>query len=164
MPITALTPIGGVSVTLTLTDESLKTSNTSVYVPDTTTLAQAQAFALALAQAVESVTDAQVVRANVNASFDCTGADPAVKGNTVEEKAVFALKTAVGKIAQVSIPSINLAYRTDGTRVVDLTNAAITTITTLLTTGDGAVAPVDSNGQDLVEVVSGKIRKRNSLD
>jgi len=160
MAITALTPTGGITGSIAYTDESNRSSSSEVVMPAATTLAQAQGFMLALAQAVETLTDAQVRRVSVSAGFDPTGADPAVKGNTVEEKAVFGVKTAVGKTAQFSVPAINIAYRQNGTRTVDLANADITALTNLLINGNGTVTPVDTNAQDLVQVLYGRVRKR----
>jgi hypothetical protein len=160
MAITALTAVGGITGSIAFTDESNRSSSSEITMPAATTLAQAQAFMLALAQAAETLSDAQVRRVSITASYDPTGADPAVKGNTVEEKASFGIKTAVGKTAHFSVPAINITYQQNGTRTVDLANADITSLTNLLVTGDGTVAPVDTNAQDLVQILYGRVRKR----
>jgi len=164
MAITALNMIGGITGTITFTDESNKTSTTEIMLPAATTLAQAQTFMLALAQSVELLSDAQIRKVSVSAGYDPAGADLAVQGNTVEEKAQFALKTAAGKTAKFAVPAAKQAYRIPTTRNVDLADPDIMALTTILTTGSGGVAPVDSNGSDLTQVLYGRIRLRSSLD
>jgi hypothetical protein len=64
---------------------------------------------------------------------------------------------------QVTVPAIKLALLQPNERDLDLTDPLVTAITTLLVTGDGTIAPVDSNASDLAQVLFGRLQQRRGL-
>jgi hypothetical protein len=164
MAITAIAAVGGVSLNVAFTDKTGQSSNTTINVPDTATLAQVEAYALAALQALEALSDCLISGATVSIQYGVTGADPAVAaGNYAEDKGVFSFRTAAGKKSQISVPGIKEAVRVTGGRTIDTANADVTTFTGLIVTGDGVIAPVDTNGQDLDLLLSARIRQRSEL-
>lgn len=164
MAITALTAIGGITVNITYRDFTGRTVTSSYLVPAATTLANAVAHALALTQALEPVSDAQIVAVNVGGRYTAVDSDVAVQGNKAEDKGAIGLRTAAGKVVRFTIPGIKNAKLLGQTRDIDLTDTDVAAVTTLLVTGDGTVAPVDSNASDFTQVVYGKLRQRSELD
>jgi hypothetical protein len=164
MAITAIAAVGGVSLNVAFTDKTGQSSNTTINLPDTATLAQVEAYALAVLQAIELLSDCLISGATVSIQYGVTGAAAAVAGgNYAEDKGVFAFRTAAGKKSQVSIPGIKEAFRVVGGRTIDTTNVSVTAFTDLIVTGDGVIAPVDTNGEDLDLLLSARVRQRSEL-
>jgi len=131
--------------------------------PDTVTLANAKSYCDDLGDAMIAASDGQLMGYNINQRSTASGATAPVAGSRVEDKGLFSIRTAAGKIMQVTLPAIKLAVLQTNERDVDLTDALITAITTLLITGDGTVAPVDSNAADLAQVLAGVLQQRKGL-
>ncbi|NJL32517.1 MAG: hypothetical protein HC893_00010 [Chloroflexaceae bacterium] len=163
MAITSLAAVGGLSASLSYLDFTGRQVTAGLLLPAAVTLANAQTFLLALAQACEAASDCQISGANVSVRYNTTGADPAIQGNYAEDKGVFGIRTAAGKTVRYSIPGLANSLLLGQTRDIDLTDPLVSAITTLLITGNGTVAPVDSNASDLVQVLYGKLRQRNEL-
>lgn len=163
MAITALTAVGGITATFTLTDFTNRSVTAQGLMPAATTLANAQALALAIAQALEPLTDCKVSAVNIGVRYTTTGADAAVQGNYAEDKGVFSIQTAAGKVVRFAVPGFKNSKLLGTTRSIDLADTDVAALTTLLITGDGTTAPVDSNGSDLASVISAKIRQRSEV-
>jgi hypothetical protein len=63
----------------------------------------------------------------------------------------------------VTIPGIKEVYRTVGSRTIDTTDVDIAAFTTLIVDGDGTIAPVDTNAEDLDLLLQARIRQRSEL-
>jgi hypothetical protein len=164
MAITAIAAVGGISLNVSFTDKTGQTSNTTINVPATATLVQVEAYALALLQAMEPLSDCLISGATVSIGYGITGANAAVAaGNYAEDKGVFSFRTAAGKKSQLTIPGIKEAYRTVGARSIDTTDVDIAAFTTLIVDGDGTIAPVDTNAEDLDLLLQARIRQRSEL-
>jgi hypothetical protein len=131
--------------------------------PSAVTLANATAYADAMGDAIIDASDGQMMGYSINQSSNATGATPAVSGSRVEDKGVLSIQTAAGKDVQVTIPAVKLGVLQPNEYDLDLTDPIITAISTLLITGDGTVAPVDSNASDLAQVLRGFLRQRRGF-
>jgi hypothetical protein len=131
--------------------------------PDTVTLASAKLYCDAFGDALIDASDAQLMGYSINQRSVATGATAAVAGSRVEDKGLISLQTVAGKDVQVTVPAIKLALLQPNERDLDLTDPLVTAITTLLVTGDGTIAPVDSNASDLAQVLFGRLQQRRGL-
>jgi hypothetical protein len=164
MAITGITASGGLTVNIGFTDKTNKTATTRVNLPASATLPQAEAYALALLQALEVLSDCLISSCSISVGYAVAGANAAVAaGNYAEDKGQFSFQTAAGKTSLISIPGVKETMRSAGARTINTADAAITTFTDLVVTGDGTLAPVDSNGEDLTQLLYARVRQRREL-
>lgn len=158
--------IGGGGITYTFRDAkgANSTLNVNFEYTGTSTLTELKTFADALGVELESLSDAELVRYNINLAMDASGATAAVDYKRVEDKGVIIAQTAAGKNVRFSIPAIKETVLGTDQITIDLANADVTAFTNLIVTGNGTIAPVDSNGSDITSIVEGYLYQRNSLD
>jgi len=138
------------------------TSLVTVEIPLATTPANAIAFAKGLADVVAPLMVGGIVGAGVTFEVDLSSLSLDEVGTAladVQEKAVFAFRTAANKLKRIGIPTFNenLLQGAGAYANVDLTDTDVQAFVTamedgiLLTGygGTGTVAPVDTNDSDL---------------
>jgi len=136
-------------------DSRKKTSFTRIRVPTSFSIAALTTFAQDAGQSIVDITGCKVTAISVGLSFALTGLGAAAAaGADIASKAFIKVKSAVaGLFAKMSIPTIDEdAITITGTDEIDLANAGVATLVTLLQTGNGTVAPTDKYGNDLVSV------------
>jgi hypothetical protein len=155
--------VGGITATYTFRDAKGITSKTHVMLPASVTLAASTAYCDNLGNQLEGASDAKLMGYSINQGRSATASTAAVAGSRVEDKGWIEMQTAAGKLSTVALPAIKLAGLLANGRDLDLASALITAITTQLITGNGTVAPVDSNGQDLSGVIAGRLKQRSGI-
>lgn len=155
--------VGGVTATFAFVDAKGVSSKTHIMLPAAVTLAQATSYCDNLGTQLEAASDAKLTGYTINQGRAATVSTSAVAGSRVEDKGWIEMQTALGKLSTIAIPAIKLAGLLANGRDIDLTAAMITNITTQLITGNGTVAPVDSNASDLAGIVAGMLKQRKGL-
>jgi hypothetical protein len=155
--------VGGITATFAFVDAKGVSSKTKVMLPAAVTLAAATTYCDNLATQFEAASDAKITGYTINQGRAATASTAAVAGSRVEDKGWIEVATAAGKKSSIAIPAIKLAGLLANGIDLDLAAALITNITTQLITGNGTVAPVDSNASDLAGVVAGMLKQRSGL-
>lgn len=139
------------------------TSIISVEIPTATTPANAIAFARGLADITAPLMVGGIIGAGVTFEVDLSSLSLDEVGTAladVQERAVFAFRTAAAKIKRIGIPTFNenLFTGAGAYSSVDLTDTDVQAFVTAMEDGidvsgyggTGTVAPVDTNNSDLV--------------
>ena len=153
---------GGLSVTFMWVDKSKNRASNGVYLPASTTLAQAKAFAEALAAKLELASDAQIQGYTITASAMAQGAAAPVAGGNVEQKGMMSFMTAAAKNTLFSIPAPKVVALTADERALKEGDALIDDIVSLMLTGSGGAVPCDSNGSDITALIETWVKHRSS--
>lgn len=138
------------------------TSIISVEIPLATTPANAIAFARGLADVVAPLMVGGIIGAGVTLEADLSSLSLDEVGTAladIQERAVFAFRTAAGKLKRIGIPTFNenLFTGAGAYSSVDLTDVDVQAFVTAMEDGitltgyggTGVVAPVDTNDSDL---------------
>lgn len=155
--------VGGIRASFTFRDGKGMSTEASFMVPDGITLAIADQYCANLGDAMAAASDAQLMGYSINKRVGASATATPVAGGRVEDKGLLAIRTAAGKTSFATIPAIKLATLQANQKDIDLTDPLITAITTLLITGNGSTAPVDSNAQDLAQILYGTLQQRKGL-
>lgn len=138
------------------------TSIISVEIPLATTPANAIAFARGLTTFVDPLTEGLIEAAGVTFEVDLAGLGLDTVASAladVQERAIFAFRTAAGKLKRIGIPCF-LETLFNGAGALDTVDTADTDVAAFITAmedgidvtafgGTGIVAPVDTNNSDL---------------
>jgi hypothetical protein len=137
------------AVTITYVDASGSVGKSVTHVPAATTLADANTAAAGLVTDLLAVSDCQVIAYSI--TYGVTNTTPAAPaaGSRVENKALFAFRTAAGKLARISVPGIKAAAVAASGGIISTDADVAALITNLL-----AAPWCDSNGSSLDALVS----------
>lgn len=141
-----------IEVNVQVVDDAGTRSSTSVFfdpaVAANQDYANLTAFAAAFAAAIDGLSTGKVDKYSVNIGAFDPVATVADATSNVERKAAFIFQTAAGKTVKYLVPSIDDTL-VDVNDTIDITAGAGQTLADLYVTGDGTVAPADSNGSDI---------------
>lgn len=151
-------------VSVQVTDDGGKSATViGLYVPDTVTIAQLQAWLNIFLPDLDVITAGKITRAGVNLGLTLPGGlkATAVNDRPVNNGANMSFSAAgTSYRSTVWIPAIDQGLVTG--QVLQTGDALFTDFKTDLVTGDGTVAPTDKFGNDLTAFLSGDLsfRKR----
>lgn len=167
MPLTAFVRVrdaGGVDA-----GDKPGTSLISVEIPTATTPANAIAFARGLADVVAPLMVGGILGAGMTFEVDLSSLSLDEVGTAladIQERAVFAFRTAAGKLKRIGIPTFNenLFTGAGAYATVDLTDTDVQAFVTAMEDGidvsgyggTGTVSPVDTNNSDLATLETAK--------
>jgi hypothetical protein len=155
--------VGGWKVTLTYEDVSRNPSTTTFYLSPAASYTEADTYVSQLAQKIELLTDARILNYALSRHYSGVGATAAQPGGNVEQKGVFAFRTIAGKTSILTVPAPKVAKMKTDERSMEETETDVADLISFLVNGDGTVQPVDSNAQDLSELLYTKVRHRSSV-
>jgi hypothetical protein len=159
----ALDTYGTVSVQFEDEGKSRTNHRISIPIAGATTITALEAFATAYANACAALSDSKVDRYTVSFSAFDNAAVAATAGSNIEKKAVLLLETAAGKTVKYAIPD-PIEGVLDANKIdIDLAATEMAALVTLLTTGDGTIVPVDTNGSDIAAAKEAYQYHRQSL-
>jgi hypothetical protein len=146
-------------------DESGKVSSGSVRLPYGTTFATARSFALELARAAERVTDGQIEGVGISLTMEFEDSAAAQVGSDVERCGVFIYESLVADDRYLlQLPSVRTTMLESLGQWagigIDQVAPAIVALVNLLITGDGTVAPISLDGNDLVTLNAAYLQYR----
>lgn len=145
-------------VSISVIDDGGKTDTVKVYVPDSLTIDQVQAWVNVFLPDLDVVTAAKINRAGVNLGLTLPGG---LKANPVADRPVnnganFSFDAADTPYRHtIRVPSID-AGLVDG-EVLDIADALLDDFKLDLVTGDGTVAPCDEYENDLTAFLTGDL-------
>ena len=147
-------------IVLTIEDEKGKSSDTTVNLPTTFTLANYTEFAVALAEAVNGVIGGVIRQAMIFLNIDVSGVgnNPApLAGTDVEEKGFLQFATNEGTFVNLNVPAFNEGLTVAGSDDIDLNDVAVQALTDAMLSGisvtGGTIIPCDIDENDLTSVV-----------
>lgn len=143
-------------------DDGGKTGTVKVFIPDSFTLAQAEAWALAMIEELDAVTAAKIEAVSIRLNVDISGAT--LKATPIADRPI-QMGVNIGFAAAgtayrhtVHIPSVDMGLVDAG--VFQVTDPLVVDWTNMLTTGDGTVTPSDEYENDLTSVLGGELTFR----
>jgi hypothetical protein len=144
-------------------ETSDSTSTINVVLGDGTLPSLEEVFtkAAAIGDDVRGFTNGALNRIDGRVRYTDPAAGAAAAGSEVERKAVIKMKSSAGIVSQISIPGVAPAFFVDGKLNTGDTDVAA--LLDALTTGIGGVIPVDSHGDEIVEIVDAYKRHRSSF-
>lgn len=150
-----------INVYVQIRDAKGDTSSVTIPIPTETSLADAAIFAKEIAELIDPLVAGGIVGAGFSVGVDLSGLVqiPAAISD-VQEKAMFAFRTANNFLKRLHLPSFEEGKFTPNSVQVDQTDADVAAFITALTDGidltgaggSGVVAPVDTRGEDLVSL------------
>lgn len=142
----------------TIQDAKADKSTVEIPFPDSTDVADLIDQVGPIAVLINALVTGGLVAAGVKIEMDLSATGPAGFGgwgpvaslaSDVQEKATFALRTVLGNLKSLSLPTIDEAIMDVNSRLVDLGDAAVQAFVTFLEDGIGGVEPSDYRGEDL---------------
>lgn len=154
--------MGAFTVTIAIKDAKGKSATTEFNFPSTFTFADIALFAAQAAGRINNIIRGKITGVTVSQAItDFTGitlrADAEPEAD-VEEGAKFQFKTEGGFYTSMRLPTFDEDLIIDGTRNVDLTNAAVDTFVDSMVTGapvvalGGVLEPSDKRDEDIVSL------------
>jgi len=138
-----------ITVTCNFVDSKGKTSKTSFRLPTSTTLAALPGLALGIAETISTLSRARMTRVTA-----CIGLAPGTVGSPqstsdVQEKMQITFVDTDGLFGKMVIPTLDESYVSAGSDAINISDPDIDDLLTLITAGDGTVAPVTVRGGDI---------------
>lgn len=155
--------VGGWKTTITYEDISRNPSSTTFYLPPAASYTEAAAYVAAVAQQIELLSDARILNHSLSRYYAGVGATVAQPGGNVEQKGVFAFRTGAGKTAILTVPAPKVDKMKTDERSMEETDTDVAELINLIVNGNGTTNAVDSNGQDMIELLYTKVRHRASV-
>lgn len=151
-------------VALTFRDNNNKSADMSIYLPGSTTLADAVTFLGDLRSVTVPLTDAALVAGSILVTFDEDAPIDPPNSSEVERKLVVPTRTAVrGVNSRVELPSPIFTIEIDGTDIVDQNNVAVAAFKNFLVNGNlgAGNGPITIGGEPITRVEPAYIAHRS---
>lgn len=139
------------------------TSSVEIPFPDGTDVQDLVDLVGPVAILINALVTGGLVDAGIRVSMDLSATGPLGFGGwgpvaslaaDVQEKAEFTFRTVLGNLKRINLPTIDEAIFNPGSKMVDLSDAAVQAWVTFLEDGIGGVQPSDQRGEDLFALES----------
>jgi hypothetical protein len=152
------------SVQLSWQDGAGRKAVQRIHVPSGLTIAQIETWFDAMIAELDPVTDCVLVGASVSVELSIPGGlkASAAADSKVENGALFSFLCAGNYYTRTRLPAIKDTMMVDNSTAVDTSDEDVAAWLTLMTTGDGTVAPCDSREADITSLVSAKFSAQST--